>query len=353
MNVPVPVVGIGMTLHNRAAYLPQAIETLLAQSFSNFTLVLVDDGSQDESAEIAGRYVREDARVEYVRLPERRGMVEAWRAAFDRATTRGQRYFAWASDHDRWHSEWLATLAGVLDAHPAVVLAYPLTQRIDPDGASLAKPARQFETIGVTDLNRRWRLLNRSDSVAAGDMVYGLMRTQAVRDAGIFRHVLCPDRLLVAELTLRGEVRQVPEVLWYRRQFAVGSVDRQRDTLFPPGTRPPSRLVTPWWMHARSLWQVYGGSDASRSFVPRPTMRMLVIRYAAAFAWRHYAKSSVQHGILTALGWPRWLYKRLKHAVLLAVYGVLVALRQIGVTRLVERLCERFTGRPRPWRGHA
>lgn len=353
MSVPVPIVGIGMTLHNRAAYLPQAIETLLAQSFSNFTLTLVDDGSHDETPEIAGRYTREDARVEYVRLPERRGMVEAWRAAFDRATTRGQRYFAWASDHDRWHPEWLATLAGVLDAHPAVVLAYPLTQRIDPDGAPLAKPARQFETIGVTDLDTRWRLLNRSDSVAAGDMVYGLMRTHAVRDAGIFRHVLCPDRLLVAELTLRGEVRQVPEVLWYRRQFAVGSVERQRDTLFPPGRRSPSRFVTPWWMHARLLWQVYGGSAASRRIVPRATMRMLVIRYAAAFAWRHYAKSSVQHGILTALGWPRWLYKRLKHAVLLAVYGVLVALRQIGVTRLVERLCERLTGRPRPWRGHA
>ena len=353
MSASAPAVGIGMTLHNRAAYLPAAIETLLAQSFSNFTLTLVDDGSEDESAEIAGRYVGQDARVEYVRLPERRGMVEAWRAAFDRATARGQHYFAWASDHDQWHPEWLATLAGVLDAHPAVVLAYPLTQRVDPGGAPLAKPARQFETIGVADLDARWRLLNRSDSVAAGDMVYGLMRTDAVRDAGIFRHVLCPDRLLVAELTLRGEIRQVPDVLWYRRQFAVGSVERQRDTLFPPGTPPPSRFVAPWWMHARSLWQVYGASAASRSIVPRGTMRVLVIRYAAAFAWRHYAKSSVQHGILTALGWPRWLYKRIKHAVLLAVYGVLVALRQIGVTPLVERLCARFTGRSRPWRGHA
>jgi hypothetical protein len=83
------------------------------------------------------------------------------------------------------------------------------------------------------------------------------------------------------------------------------------------------------------------------------TAATLITRYAAAYAWRHYAKSSVQRGILTALGWPRWIYKRIKHAVLLGLYGTLVALRQIGVTPLVERVCERLTGRPRPWRGHA
>lgn len=353
MSGSAPAVGIGMTLHNRAAYLPDAIDSLLAQSFTDFTLTLVDDGSEDTSEEIARRYVAKDSRVAYVRLGERRGMVAAWRAAFECATARGERYFAWASDHDRWHPRWLETLSGVLDAHPAVVLAYPLTQRIDPEGRRLAKPARQFETFGVADLDTRWRLLNRSDSVAAGDMVYGLMRAAAVGEAGIFRHVLCPDRLLVAELTLVGEVRQVPEVLWYRRQFAVGSVERQRDTLFAPRSRPPSRFVTPWWMHARALWRNYAGREAPSHTIPRSTMRLLIARYAAAFAWRHYAKSSVQHGILTVVGWPRWLYKRLKHAVLLALYGALVGLRHVGITPLVERLCERYTGRSRPWRGHA
>jgi glycosyltransferase involved in cell wall biosynthesis len=346
-------VGIGMTLHNRAEYLSEAIESLLAQSFDRFTLVLVDDGSTDDTERVARRYEGRDRRVRYVRLLQRRGMIAAWRTAFEEATADGPSYFGWASDHDRWHPRWLETLVATLDAHPGVVLAYPLTQRIDPADVALAKPARQFETFGISDLDARWRLLNRSDSVAAGDIVYGLMRTASVRRAGVFREVLCPDRLLVAELTLQGQIRQVPEVLWYRRQFADGSVERQRSTLFAVEAGPPWTLLPPWYMHARSLWAVYGRSARPPVLLPKRVTVRLVARYAAAYAWRHYGKSSVQRGALAALGLPRWIYKRVKHGVLLGVYGVLVALRQIGVTPLVERICERLTGRQRPWRGPA
>jgi glycosyltransferase involved in cell wall biosynthesis len=348
-----PLVGIGMTLHNRAPYLAEAVESLLAQSFGDFVLALVDDGSTDESETLARGFADRDARVRYVRLPERRGMVAAWREAFVRATSEGATYFGWASDHDRWHPRWLETLVGTLDRHPEVVVAYPLTQRIDPAGTPLAKPARQFETFGVRELDARWRLFQRSDAVAAGDIVYGLMRASAVRDAGVFREVLCPDRLLLAELTLRGEIRQVPDVLWFRRQFSAGSVERQRSTLFPPGAVPPSSWTAPWYMHARSLWSTYGRGDNPALPLPAGAVRRMVAGYAAAYAWRHYGKSSVQRGLLATLGWPRWIYKRMKHAALLGIYGALVASRHIGITPLVERVCEKLTGRSRPWRGHA
>ena len=342
-----PLVGIGVTLRNRAEYLPDALDSLLAQSYPHLQIVLMDDGSTDGTEAVARAYERRDPRVRYVRFAERLGMVEAWRGAFEQASDEGARYFAWGSDHDRWHPRWVETLVATLEQYPDVVLAYPLTQRIDPNGGLLAKPARQFETFGVADCATRWRLFNRSDSVAAGDMVYGLMRVPAVRDAGIFRSVLCPDRLLLAELTLRGQIRQVPEVLWYRRQFAAGSIERQRSTLFAPGTRPPSAFTPPWYMHARSLWATYGGGTHPALPVSRPAVARFIAVYAAAYAWRHYAKSTVQRGLLSVLGWPRWTYKRVRHAVLLGLYTTLVALRQIGVTPLVERVHERVTGRPR------
>jgi hypothetical protein len=337
-------VGIGMTLCNRAAYLSEAVESLLSQWFTEFALVLVDDGSTDDTERLARAFAARDRRVRYVRFDARRGMVAAWQEAFEQATRDGASYFAWASDHDRWHPKWLETLVATLDAHPEAVLAYPLTQRIDPAGAFLSKPARQFDTAGVRDVEERWRRFNRSDAVAAGDMVYGLMRTTAVRESGVFRPVLCPDRLLLAELTLRGEIRQVPQVLWYRRQFAAGSVERQRTTLFPPGARPPSSFTPPWYMHAQSLWTTYGGRHPA---MPPGAARRLIAGYAASYAWRHYGKSSVQRGLLSVLGWPRWTYKRLKHGALLGVYGALVASRRVGLTPLVERLYERVTGRSR------
>jgi len=139
-------------------------------------------------------------------------------------------------------------------------------------------------------------------------------------------------------LTLRGQIRQVPEVLWYRRQFDTGSVERQRSTLFAPGAQPPSAWTPPWYLHARSLWETYVTRASSTVVLPQSVARRLVVAYAAAYAWRHYGKSTVQRGLLSVLGWPRWIYKRVKHVVLLGLYGVLVTLRRVGVTPLVERV---------------
>ena len=344
---------IGVALHNRVAYLSEALDSLLGQSFEHFALVLVDDGSTDGTEAMARAYERRDARVRYVRFNERRGMVATWRAAVEQATAAGAMYFAWGSDHDRWHPDWLATLVATLEGHPEVVLAYPITQRIDPAGALLDKPARQFETFGVADRRTRWTLLSRSDSLAAGDIVYGLMRADALRRAGVFREVLCPDRLLIAELTLQGQIRQVPHVLWFRRQFPEGSIVRQRTTLFASDAARPSAFTPPWYLHARSLWATYACKKESPLQLPRGEVAGLVVEYAAAYAWRHYGKSSVQRGLLSVLGWPRWAYKRAKHALLMALYAVLIALRKVGVTPWAERLCARLTGRQRPWRGHA
>jgi len=353
VTAPSPSVVIGVALHNRAAYLSEALDSLLGQSFEDLVLVLVDDGSTDGTETLARAYERRDARVRYVRLDERRGMVAAWRTAFEQSDAVGARYFAWGSDHDRWHPDWLATLVATLEGYPEVVLAYPTTQRIDSSGAPLDKPARQFETFGVADRRTRWTLLSRSDSLAAGDMVYGVMRADALRRAGVFREVLCPDRLLIAELTLQGQIRQVPHVLWFRRQFLEGSIARQRTTLFAPGAGRPSAFTPPWYLHARSLWATYAGKDGSPLQLSRVEVASLVLEYATAYAWRHYGKSSVQRGLLSVLGWPRWVYKRAKHALLLALYAVLITLRKVGVTPRAERLCARLTGRPRPWRGHA
>ena len=356
-----PGVAIGATLYNRAAYLPEALDSLLAQTHRDFRLVLVDDASTDETEAIARVYAARDARITYVRNTERLGMVGTWRRAFEiAAADPAVRYFAWASDHDRWHPEWLERLAGMLDGHEDVVLAYAQTQRIDPAGAPLAKPARLFDTLGVADVRRRWADMSTTRSLAAGDMVYGLMRADALRASGVFRDVLSPDRLLMAELTIHGQIHQVPDVLWYRRQFETGSVVRQKHTLFRPGDPPRGAALPPWLQHARVLWREYAASDATPLGGSRSEARRLIVRYAAAYATRHHQKTTVHRRFAGFLGWCRHLYKRAKHLALLAVfytlvygrrafwgsvYYVLVALRRLGVTPAIERLYERFTYR--------
>ncbi len=138
---------IGVTRTTGPLFFCEALDSLLAQSYGNFTAVVVDDASTDGTEGIARAYERRDARVRYVRFEERQGMVAAWRTAFEEAVAGGAEYFAWGSDHDRWHPDWLATLVETLDRHPDVVLAYPLTQRIGSRGPAARKAGTAVRDI--------------------------------------------------------------------------------------------------------------------------------------------------------------------------------------------------------------
>lgn len=318
-------VGIGATLFNRAPYLREALDSILAQTYRDFLLVLVDDGSSDETEAIAREYAARDPRVRYIRQAERQGMTPTWRHAFEAATAApGVRYFAWASDHDRWHPRWLEALVGELEQDPNLVLAYPFTRRLDPEGRLLEKPARLFETRGMHRLEERWPYVC-SEHVASGDMVYGLMRVAAARKAGVFRDVMCPDRLLMAELALQGEFRQVPEELWFRRQFDGASVARQKTSLFA-GRGPRGRWQPPWLQHGRALWESYvtGVTDPRQ----RREAKRRVLQYAALYALKHQQKTTTYRQLGSAWRGLVWTRKKVKHYTLLGVFHTLVSARR-------------------------
>src|SRR5688500_8494056 len=148
-----PGVAFGMTLYNNARHLPQAIDSLLAQTDADFGLLLLDDASGDGTEAVAREYAARDSRVRYVRHAARRGMVPTWKEAVERALAEfpTARSFAWASDHDWWHPQWLASVRAALDSRSDVVLAYALTQRVDEALQPLDKPPKAFDTRAVDD----------------------------------------------------------------------------------------------------------------------------------------------------------------------------------------------------------
>ncbi len=302
--MPSPRVIIGSPLFNHAKDFREAIESILTQTYSEFALVLVDDCSTDETPQIAREYAALDPRVTYIVNETRLGLIDNCQKAFRvaREMYPEAEYFAWASDHDLWHPRWLQQLVDTLDAEPDVVLAYPLNRRIGPSGEILARKPWAFETYGITDRWQRVRVNVRKQS--AGNMVYGLYRVWALARAGVYRHVLIPDRLLMTELALYGQFRQVPQVLWFRRWYGrIFSLGRQRKSFFP-GRRRPLYAYAPWWIsHGVSLfWTLTvrgaGEPDVSRS-------------YGALVAIRVLAFSGLFHWWQTFRGWRFELLERL------------------------------------------
>jgi hypothetical protein len=324
-----------MTLYNNARNLRGALDSLLAQTVGDFAIVMLDDASKDESEAIAREYEARDSRVRYFRHQTRQAMIATWKEVAEIAMREypQARYFAWVSDHDEWHPRWLERMRAQLDADPTAVLAYPITRRIGQDGIELDKGPRLFETTQWRTDRERWRHFCHH-GVGAGDMVYGLMRADALARAGIFRRVLRPDRLLMAELTLSGSFHQVPEVLWFRRESTGTSVERQRHTLVLPGDEPRWFGAPPWIQHSLVLWREYARPVPPPLPISRARWAGMLVRYQVTYGWRHFRKTGVSHAIGRGVDNIIWTRKRIKHYTRLAIFHTLVGTRRAwGHTR--------------------
>ena len=330
---------LGMTLYNNAGNLREALDSLLSQSYPHFTLVLLNDASSDGTAGICDEYARRDPRIRYFAHQTRQAMIATWRDAAEIAMREAPaaEFFAWVSDHDRWHPRWLERMLAELDGDPEAVLAYPITRRTEQTGEEIDKGARVFDTAGCDTLDERWRHFCH-DGVGAGDMVYGLMRIRALVDAGIFRRVLRPDRLLIAELTLRGRIRQVPEVLWFRRQSQASSIDRQHKTLVLEGTEPRWFGAPPWFQHTLALWRVYVAPERRPLPLSTRTWIGMLLRYQLTYGRRHFRKTRTAHAFGRGIENTIFGWKLTKHYWRHAVYNTLVGARALfGRSRRLAR----------------
>jgi glycosyltransferase involved in cell wall biosynthesis len=111
-----PAVSVIMPAYNAQRYLQAAVDSVLRQTFSDFELLIVDDGSRDETALIAQRYAEGDSRVRLFRQ-ENAGPGPARNAGFQHASGR---YFAFLDSDDEWDDTFLAELVAVLDSRPDV-----------------------------------------------------------------------------------------------------------------------------------------------------------------------------------------------------------------------------------------
>ncbi len=127
------LVSVVMPLYNAERFLRRPVESVLAQTHANLELVVVDDGSTDDSADIVESYARNDDRVRLVRAERNGGVAAARNRAI--AEARG-RYVAFLDSDDWWHPEKLQRQLALLESRQAAI-AYARYQRVAEDGSEL------------------------------------------------------------------------------------------------------------------------------------------------------------------------------------------------------------------------
>lgn len=126
-----PTVSVIVPLFNTERYIAATLVSVLAQTFTDFEIIVVDDGSTDRGPSIAAQISDERVRV-FGQV--NRGLAGARNAGIREA--RG-RFIAFLDADDLWHPDKLAEHMAVLDARPEVGLTFSHSRLIDDDGVDL------------------------------------------------------------------------------------------------------------------------------------------------------------------------------------------------------------------------
>jgi|CXWL01.1.fsa_nt_gi glycosyltransferase involved in cell wall biosynthesis len=277
-----PRVTQALPVYNGAEFLEVAVESLLAQSYDDFELLIGDNASNDDTELICREFAARDPRVRYLRSEENRGIAWNWNRLVDAASGR---YFRWAAHDDLIAPEYLARTTATLEAAPDdVVLCYPRTIDIDGAGNEIGIHHDNLDLREATPHQRLARLLR---DMRFCNPLFGLIRIDALRSTRLHRPYGLADRVLLAELSLRGQFWELPEPLFYRRVFPGRSMERYTDP------RDLDRLCDPT---RRSLGLAYtrllGAHLTAIARAPMPAQEK-IRSYRTLFEnWRHYRAST-------------------------------------------------------------
>lgn len=133
-----PRVSVVIPVHNRARYVGTAIESILAQTFTDFELIVIDDGSSDNSLEVVESYT--DPRLRLVPNESNLGIPATRNRGLD--LSRGE-YMAILDSDDWAYPQRLAKQVAFLDAHPEYAVVGAWARWMDDEGRTLKKIKRR------------------------------------------------------------------------------------------------------------------------------------------------------------------------------------------------------------------
>jgi glycosyltransferase involved in cell wall biosynthesis len=226
-----PLVSVGVPVYNGEAYLPAALDALLAQDLDDLEVIVCDNASTDATGDIARRYAAGDPRVHYHRNQRNLGLSGNFNRAFELSSGR---YFKWAA-HDDWHPpQTLRRCTDALEADPGAVLCASAVAIMDDDGEVFEEWHPSVDLRTPAAHTRFHRLIW---SLGETHPLFAVMRSDALRRTPLYRPFVGADRVLLAQLILMGGFLQLPEVLHHYRQPVM------RPGVKWPADRPPQAVI--------------------------------------------------------------------------------------------------------------
>ena len=235
-----PKISVILPVHDRADVLPRAIESVLAQELGDFELVVVDDGSKDDSVAVARSYG--DPRINVIELGENRGGNVARNAGVRAARAP---LIAFLDSDDRYLPNKLGWVVVEFDRNPKLDLLVDSFIKVQPPGSRKAEVVRRNPVI--EDRERfRTALFTRQLWKATPAIT---VKREIALEAGLFDETLrrLQDFDFLIRVSELANCVSTDQVLWVK-YWDAGAISAQ-DNMIPANVelvrRHPEYLKTP------------------------------------------------------------------------------------------------------------
>lgn len=206
-----PLITIGLPVYNSEKYLEQSLQSLLAQTYADFVLIISDNASTDRTAAICSKFADADSRIKYFRNETNIGNPRNFNRIAQLTTTR---YLKWSTADDFWKPNFLELALEVMERDPTIALCYPQAVIVDASGGN---PTPYDDVLHLVQEDAADRFLTLLQTIRLAHQHLGLIRMSHLRQTRLLGAHVGSDINLLAELTLYGKFVELPQRLFFRR----------------------------------------------------------------------------------------------------------------------------------------
>lgn len=269
LNDPVPTISVLLPVHNAELYVDEAIKSILAQTYGDFELLALDDGSTDRSLLILREYEAQDSRV-HIFSRENRGLVASLNELIAKA--RG-RYLARMDADDICMPDRFRSQVTFLDSFPDHVLVGAWVETVNAAGLPIGilRSPTSHEEIDQDHLSGHTSIRHPT----------AMIRRSAVMSAGCYRSefISAEDLDLFLRLAELGKLANLPEVM-LRYRLHAGSISEAKGQVQQAATQSA----------CESAWRRRG----------------IEHRFEAVDHWRPGSDKDSRHKFAVQYGWIAW-----------------------------------------------
>jgi len=214
-----PRVSIGLPVFNGENYLKQALDSIMAQTYTDFELIISDNASTDRTAQICKEYANRDPRIRYYRNEKNLGAARNFNYVFE--LSKGE-YFKWAAHDDIIAPDFISKCVEVLDNDDSIIVCSSKAKFINNYGEIIAYYIIPSEKTNSPKPQDRFGHLIYYNHWCFD--VFGLIRSEVLKKTSLIKTYPGSDRALVVELGLIGRFYEIPQYLFFNREHEERSI---------------------------------------------------------------------------------------------------------------------------------